>query len=106
MLDTALAVAAERRRRITTGQLNEAIGEATGAHPPPAVRGRRLKMYYVTQAEVEPPTFVFFVNNPQLVHWSYRRYLENRLRERFGFVGTPLRLIFRAREERAREQRR
>lgn len=102
-LDVALTMAAERRRRISTGQLNEMIGEATRAHAPPTVKGRRLKIYYVTQAEVEPPTFVFFANDPKLVHWSYRRYLENRLRERFGFVGTPLRLVFRARQERTRE---
>lgn len=102
-LDVALTMAAERRRRISTGQLNEIIGEATRAHAPPTVKGRRLKIYYVTQAEVEPPTFVFFANDPKLVHWSYRRYLENRLRERFGFVGTPLRLVFRARQERTRE---
>jgi GTP-binding protein len=104
VLDEALKVATERRRRISTGQLNEAINKATSAHAPPTVRGRRLKIYYVTQAEVEPPTFVFFVNDPKLLHWSYQRYLENQLRALFGFPGTPLRLVFRSREESARER--
>ena len=64
------------------------------AHSPPSVRGRQLKVFYVTQAEVNPPTFVFFVNDPKLLHFSYQRYLENKLRDSFGFSGIPLKLIF------------
>jgi hypothetical protein len=66
-------------------------------HAPPSVQGKRLKVLYVTQAEVSPPTFVFFVNDAALLHFSYERYLENRLREAFGFQGTAIRLVFRSR---------
>ena len=68
-------------------------------HPPPPVKGRRLHIYYVTQPAASPPTFVFFGNDPGLVHFSYERYLENCIREAFGFEGTPIRLIFRGRSE-------
>ena len=73
-------------------------------HAPPSKRGKRLRFYYATQAEVDPPTFVFFVNDPELVHFTYERYLENRLRERYPFEGTPLRLIFRKRSEKKRSR--
>jgi GTP-binding protein len=99
VLSIAAKVGTERKKRIGTGQLNEAIRAAVDAHPPPSSRGRRLKILYVTQAEVEPPTFVFFVNNAKLLHWSYRRYIENQLRELFGFAGTPIRIVLRARSE-------
>ena len=69
------------------------------AHNPPSVRGKRLKVLYVTQADVNPPTFVFFVNDAKLMHFSYERYIENRLRDAFGFFGTPIKLIFRNRGE-------
>jgi len=69
------------------------------AHNLPHSRGKRLKVLYATQAEVNPPTFVFFVNDPRLVHFSYQRYLENKLRQVFGFMGTPLRLVFKTRGE-------
>jgi len=99
VLETALRVYQERLRRIPTSGLNRLVREAVAGHSPPSKRGKRLRFYYATQAEVDPPTFVFFVNDPQLVHFSYRRYLENRLREAFGFEGTPLRLYFRRRSE-------
>jgi GTP-binding protein len=77
------------------------------AHTPPVARGRQAKILYATQVAVAPPTFVIFVNDPELFHFSYRRYLENRLRDAFGFAGTPIRLRFRARAagERPRARR-
>lgn len=99
VLETALRVYQERLRRVPTSGLNRLLREAVASHSPPSKRGKRLRFYYATQAEVDPPTFVFFVNDPQLVHFSYRRYLENRLREAFGFEGTPLRMHFRRRSE-------
>ena len=89
----------QRHQRIPTGQLNEIVQEATVRHAPPSRAGKRLKFYYATQPSVDPPTLVFFVNDRRLVHFSYQRYLENRIRERWGFEGTPIRLIFRGREE-------
>lgn len=99
VLETALRVYQERLRRVPTSDLNRLLREAVASHSPPSKRGKKLRFYYATQAEVDPPTFVFFVNDPQLVHFSYRRYLENRLREAFGFEGTPLRMHFRRRSE-------
>lgn len=84
-------------RRIPTGVLNSIIGQAVGVSPPPTIKGKALKIYYVTQTGEKPPTFVLFVNNPDLIHFSYRRYLENQLREAFNFSGAPLRLIPRKR---------
>jgi len=95
VLEVALRVREERLRRIPTGELNRMVSEAVARHAPPSKAGKRLKIYYVTQADVDPPTFVFFVNDKRLVHFSYRRYLENRIRERFRFEGTPLRFSFR-----------
>ncbi len=96
-LQVALQVRAERTRRISTADLNRLLQEATARHPPKSKAGQRLKFYYVTQPEVDPPTFVFFVNDRKLVHFTYERYLENRIREIYGFLGTPLRLVFRSR---------
>ncbi len=96
-LDAAVEIARGRRRRIATGALNRVVSEATYRQPPPPVRNRRPKFYYATQASVEPPTFVLFASGSEHVHFSYRRYLENRLRDAFGFGGTPLRLIVRER---------
>jgi GTP-binding protein len=70
------------------------------SHSPPTIQGRRLKIYFATQDKSSPPTFVFFVNDPELVHFGYQRYLENQIRKLFAFEGTPLRLIFKARQER------
>jgi GTP-binding protein len=97
VLPTALRVQEERLIRIPTAELNRVVQEAVARHAPPSKAGKRLKFYYATQAAVDPPTFVFFVNDPRLVHFSYERYLENRLREHYGFLGTPLRLSFRKR---------
>ena len=84
----------DRQKRIPTALLNEEVQKILSSHSPPSLRGRQLKISYVTQAEVNPPTFVFFVNDPKLLHFSYQRYLENRLREAFGFGGISLKLIF------------
>ncbi|HET6381663.1 MAG TPA: ribosome biogenesis GTPase Der [candidate division Zixibacteria bacterium] len=98
ILREARRVAEERYRRVPTGELNRVVADAVRDHPPSAVRNRLPKIFYATQASVAPPTFVVFVNDPELIHFSYRRYLENRIRAEYGFLGTPIRLIFRARE--------
>ena len=95
VLTAARGVYRERQKRLPTPLLNDEMNRAIAAHPPPSLWGRQLKLSYVTQPDVEPPTFVFFVNDPRLVHFSYQRYLENSLRRAFGFKGTPLKLIFR-----------
>jgi GTP-binding protein len=97
VLPAALRVQEERLVRIPTAELNRILQEAVARHAPPSKAGKRLKLYYATQPRVDPPTFVFFVNDPRLVHFSYKRYLENRLREHYSFLGTPLRLSFRKR---------
>lgn len=90
-------VANTNAMRIKTGILNELLAEATTRVQPPSDKGRRLKIYYATQPSTKPPTFVFFCNNAQLFHFSYQRYLENRIRETFGLEGTPIRIIVRER---------
>jgi GTP-binding protein len=97
VLETAIDIWGERRKRISTGALNRVLSAATDRTPPPPVRGHRPKLFYATQAAVAPPTFVFFASDASSVHFSYRRYLENRLRDEFGFDGTPIRLVFRDR---------
>jgi GTP-binding protein len=97
VLPLALRVQEERLRRISTGELNRLLREAVAKHPPKGGQRYRLKFFYVTQAGVNPPTFVFFVNDRKLIHFTYERYLENQLREHYHFLGTPLRLIFRNR---------
>jgi GTP-binding protein len=99
LLAAALAAGAARGQRVATAELNAAMRKVVAAHGPPSVRGQRLKLLYVTQAQIRPPTFVFFVNEPSLLHFSYRRYLENSIRKAFGFEGTALKLIFRGRGE-------
>lgn len=86
-------------RRITTGMLNELLAQATTRVQPPSDKGKRLKIFYMTQASVKPPTFVFFCNNAQLFHFSYQRYLENRIRETFALEGTPVKIVIRERGE-------
>lgn len=86
-------------RRVTTGSLNDVVNEAVCMNEPPSVNGRRLKLYYATQVAIQPPTFVMFVNDAKMVHFSYERYLENFLRKAFGFEGTPIRLYFRNRTQ-------
>ncbi len=85
--------------RISTGVVNEIVTEAVALNQPPSDKGKRLRIYYVTQASVRPPTFVIFVNDKELMHFSYTRYLENKIREAFGFRGTPLKFIIRERKE-------
>jgi GTPase len=97
VLELAIDIWAERRRRVPTGELNRMLQVATDRTPPPLVRGRRPRIFYATQAAIAPPTFVFFASDAASVHFSYRRYLENRLRDTFGFDGTPIRLVFRDR---------
>ena len=100
VIPSALDVADARYTRIKTGPLNDVIREALLEHAPPSKRGRRMKLYYVTQPEVAPPTFIFFVNDPALVHFSYKRYLQNIIREQlFAFPGTPLHLVFKGHEK-------
>jgi GTP-binding protein len=86
-------------KRIGTGELNRILTEATEAHAPPVVTGRRLKIYYGTQVSTKPPTFALFVSKPEGIHFSYERYLMNKFREAFGFEGTPIRLLFRGKEK-------
>jgi len=95
-------VANSNSMRISTGMLNDVLAQATARVQPPTDKGRRLKIYYMTQASVRPPTFVFFVNSEELFHFSYQRYLENRIRETFGMEGTPIRFIIRERGEKTK----
>ena len=88
-------VADQAAQRISTGMLNDVLNEAITRVQPPSDKGRRLKVYYMTQASVAPPTFVLFANNAEFMHFTYKRYLENRIREAFGFEGTPIHLICR-----------
>ena len=85
--------------RIGTGVLNEIMTEAVALQQPPSNKGKRLRLYYITQVSVKPPTFVIFVNDKELMHFSYTRYIENRIRDAFGFRGTPLKFIIRERKE-------
>jgi len=89
----------ERLKRLSTAEVNEVIQKAVAAHNLPRSGSKQLKVLYATQTEVNPPTFVFFVNDAKLIHFSYRRYLENKLRQSFGFAGTPFRLVFKTRGE-------
>ena len=89
----------ENARRISTGKLNEVLADATARVQPPSDKGRRLKIYYMTQASTRPPTFVCFVNSAELFHYSYQRYIDNRIREVFGLEGTPTRMVIREREQ-------
>jgi GTP-binding protein len=98
ILELARDVQAERDRRVTTPKLIEMVRNAVARHPR-TEGGRVLKIYYATQADVRPPTFVFFVNDPKLLHFTYERYLENQIRQHFGFQGTAIRLVFRGRSE-------
>jgi GTP-binding protein len=103
VLPAALEVSAARRHRLGTSELNQLVRDAYEAITPPRKTGNPLRIYYVTQIRVSPPTFLFFVNDPDLVHFSYERYLENKIRDHYPFPGTPLRLIFRKRSGNARD---
>ena len=93
------SVYAESSKRITTGMLNNVLADAVARVQPPTDRGKRLKVYYITQTGVRPPNFVIFCNDAKLFHFSYQRYLENKLREVFGFEGTPIRVVIRQKGE-------
>lgn len=97
--DLVKYVSEQHNMRISTSVLNQVIEDAISINPPPAAHGKRLKIYYTTQGDIKPPTFIFFVNDPEIMHFSYLRFLENKLRESFGFEGTPLKLVVRGRKE-------
>ncbi len=97
IFDKSTEVYAQCTKRVSTGLLNKVINEAYALNPPTSFKGKRLKIYYVTQAKTQPPTFILFVNNEELLKDSYKRYLENKLREAFGFFGTPIRISVRER---------
>jgi GTP-binding protein len=100
ILPLALEIAAERHKRVPTSDLNALLRKAVYDQPPMATKkGAHLRIYYATQPQVDPPVFLFFTNDGSLVHWSYGRYLENRIRERYGFGGTPIVIVFRSRDE-------
>jgi GTP-binding protein len=93
VLPMALRVQEERLARLTTSKINEVIHNAQDAHPHPSHAGRQLKMYYGTQVRSDPPTFMIYVNDPKLMHFTYLRYLENQIRAEYGFLGTPIRIV-------------
>jgi GTP-binding protein len=97
VLPLALQVQEERLVRLSTSQLNQILHSAQDEHPAPSISGRQLKIYYGTQMRSDPPTFLVYVNDPKLAHFSYLRYLENRLRQVYPYLGTPIRLVLRAR---------
>lgn len=99
LYDTIDAVYENHSMRVATGVLNEIMAEAVALQQPPSDKGKRLRLYYITQVAVKPPTFVIFVNDKELMHFSYLRYLENQIRDTFGFVGTPLKFFVRERKE-------
>lgn len=106
VIPLALEIAQERQRRIPTSQLNTLLREAVHAHPPTAIhKGAHVRLYYATQPQVSPPVFLFFANNAEELHWGYERYLENRLRDQYGFVGTPIKIVFRSRDEKEEKKR-
>jgi GTP-binding protein len=105
ILETVDQAAAESQRRVTTGVVNQVITEAIALNSPPSNKGRPMKVYYSTQVRTSPPSFALFVNNPDLVTQSYARYLTNKLREAFGFKGTPIRVMFRERREKDKYKR-
>jgi len=99
VLPMALQVQEERLARLTTSALNKIIHDAQDAHPHPTHAGRALKMFYATQVRSDPPTFMIYVNEPTLMHFSYLRYLENQIRETHHFLGTPIRIVTKGRRE-------
>ena len=99
VLPLALQVQEERLARLSTSKINKVLVEAQDAHAAPAHAGRQLKIFYGTQVRSDPPTFMIYVNDPKLMHFTYKRFLENRLREEYGFVGTPIRIVTKGRRE-------
>jgi GTP-binding protein len=99
VLPMALNVQEERLVRLSTSEINKVLQKAVFKHPAPSKAGRHLKILYGTQVRSDPPTFLIFVNDPKLVHFTYKRYLENRFREAYSFIGTPIRLVFKQRNK-------
>jgi len=99
VMPMALRVQEERLARLTTSKINAVIHKAQDAHPHPSHAGRQLKMFYGTQVRSDPPTFMIYVNEPKLMHFTYMRYLENQIREEYGFLGTPIRIVLKGRRE-------
>lgn len=99
VMPMALQVQEERLVRLTTSKINNLLQKAQDTHPAPSQAGRQLKIYYATQVRSDPPTFLLFVNDPSLLHFTYRRYLENRIREEYSFIGTPIRVVAKARRD-------
>jgi len=99
VMPLALQVQEERLVRLTTSKINQVIHNAQDAHPAPSFKGKQLRMYYGTQVRSDPPTFMIYVNDPKLAHFSYRRYLENQIRAEYGFLGTPIRIVMKGRRE-------
>ena len=104
LIDLALKIKAERMRRVPTRMLNLEMQKISMRHSPPTGGGKVMRIYYTTQAAIEPPTFVFFANDARLAHFSYQRYLENQIRQAFGFAGTPIKLVFKTRASRSQEE--
>ena len=99
IMPNVIEVYGNNTKRITTGVLNDVIQKAVLTQEPPTKKGRKLKILYATQAEISPPTFIIFVNDSSLVHFSYERFLENKLRASINFEGTPIKIIFKNRKE-------
>jgi len=99
VLPQALIVQEERLARISTSQINKILRDAQDRHPAPSRAGRPLKIFYGTQVRSDPPTFMIYVNDPRLAHFTYLRYLENRFREQYPFLGTPIRFVLKGRRE-------
>ena len=99
LFDTIEMVSENHAMRVQTGVLNEIMSQAVAMQQPPSDKGKRLRLFYITQVSVKPPTFVIFVNDKELMHFSYTRYIENQIREAFGFQGTPLKFVIRERKE-------
>lgn len=103
VLELALTIESERNKRISTSDLNNLLRDAVREHPPTSMhKGVHLRLYYATQAQVAPPVFLFFSNAPEQVHFGYKRYLENRIRDQYGFIGSPVVLVFKSRDEEER----
>jgi len=99
LIETIKVVNENHAMRISTGVLNDVLVEAMAMQQPPSDKGKQLRIYYMTQVSIKPPTFVIFVNDKELLHFSYKRYLENQMREAFGFAGTPIHFIVREKGE-------
>ena len=99
VMPLALRVQEERLVRLTTSKINKILVESQDLQPPPSRSGRQLKIFYGTQVRSDPPTFLIYVNDKSLLHFSYKRFLENRLRKEYGFLGTPVRIVAKGRRE-------